>query len=223
MSSDVENMETRAEAWERRAALRNKVDFTMMYMAHDAFTRDLDRLSLAAWDGVVLEPPARRTWDLFSRMLEVHHKTEDAALWPRLREAVSADGDAAIIDAMEAEHAAIDPLLRAITAAFDARRGEAIAASLSELTGQLGAHMRHEEDEALPLVERTLGDEGWEAFGREAHRQTGMRDVATILPWLLDEAPEAGARTILEGMPAPVRLAFRYRWQPRYHKMALLR
>ena len=41
-------IETRAEAWERRAGLRGAVDFTMMYVGHDAFCRDLDRLTAAA-------------------------------------------------------------------------------------------------------------------------------------------------------------------------------
>jgi len=35
------DIETAAETRERRAALAGDVDFTMMYVAHDAFNRDL--------------------------------------------------------------------------------------------------------------------------------------------------------------------------------------
>ena len=37
--------ETRTEAWKRRAALAGEVDFTMMYIAHDAFNRDFTQLT----------------------------------------------------------------------------------------------------------------------------------------------------------------------------------
>ena len=36
--------ESRADAWTRRQSLTGSVDFTMMYVAHDAFNRDLERL-----------------------------------------------------------------------------------------------------------------------------------------------------------------------------------
>ena len=45
----------------------------------------------------------------------VHHQVEDDALWPALRATVAAHPDQlALVDALEEEHAVIDPLLRAV-------------------------------------------------------------------------------------------------------------
>jgi hypothetical protein len=48
--------ETRTEARKRRAAFAGEVDFTMMYVAHNAFNRDLARLIIAADAGKALSP-----------------------------------------------------------------------------------------------------------------------------------------------------------------------
>ena len=40
----MNHTETTSAAWLRRDGLRGEVDFTMMYVAHDAFSRDLSRL-----------------------------------------------------------------------------------------------------------------------------------------------------------------------------------
>ena len=76
--------EPRADAWKRRAALAGTVDFTMMYVAHDAFNRDLERLVRASESGQALSPAAYRTWTAFCHQLHTHHGAENTALWPRL-------------------------------------------------------------------------------------------------------------------------------------------
>ena len=43
--------ESKADAWRRRQSLTGSVDFTMMYVAHDAFNRDLERLIGASQTG----------------------------------------------------------------------------------------------------------------------------------------------------------------------------
>ena len=48
--------------------------------------------------------------------------------------------------------------------------------SVQTLGESLGYHnMRHEENEALPLVETFLGPEGWAAFGRAIRKTQGLR------------------------------------------------
>lgn len=215
--------ETRAEAWDRRARVRREIDFTMMYVGHDAFCRDLDRLLDAAASGRILSVEARGTWALFAQMLHVHHGAEDIALWPRLRAAVSSSEDIALLDAMEREHAAIDPLLDATTAAFAQDHADEVTAGIEELSTGLRAHMLHEENEALPLLERTLGAPGWSAFGVEARKQTGVRGASRMLPWVLDDAPPAAARSVLAMMPGPLRIVYKHLWAPSYDRSALLR
>ena len=61
-------------------------------------------------------------WDLFALLLHDHHHKEDDYVWPLLREAGRSAGDdeaAAVLDAMEAEHATIDPLLAAVRERLD--------------------------------------------------------------------------------------------------------
>lgn len=215
-------IETRAQAWRRRDAKRGDVDFTMMYVGHDAFSRDLERLVAAAERGEVLSPPARGTWELFSRMLQVHHGAEDVALWPALHAAVDTTEDAAILDAMEAEHAAIDPLLDAVTAGFAQGRAADVAHGIHELRGRLSAHLVHEEDDALPLLERTFGQPGWAAFGEEIRREFGMKEMARMLPWLLDDAREPAAETVLGLVPGPIRVLHRTVWAPAYRRAVVL-
>jgi hypothetical protein len=214
--------ETRADAWKRREALRGRLDFTMMYVGHDAFCRDVDRLLAAAECGAILTPEARGTWELFSRMLHVHHTAEDVSLWPRLETAVSDPLDLATLEAMKLEHASLDPLLNAITVAFADGRGDDISRDLDLLSRGLRAHMRHEEDAALPLLERTLGQPGWVAFGEQMRRRLGMRDMSRMLPWLLDEASESSASTVLGMVPTPVRVLNRHLWSACYRRTQIL-
>ena len=57
--------ETRIEAWKRRAALAGEVDFTMMYIAHDAFNRDMARLiysAITSLDGYIEDDEGKFDW-----------------------------------------------------------------------------------------------------------------------------------------------------------------
>ena len=76
-----------------------------MYAAHDAFHRDLRCLTAAAEAGRSADPAVRTSWATFKNHLHVHHTAEDTSFWPPLRQKVTRPGDAAVLDAMEAEHA----------------------------------------------------------------------------------------------------------------------
>lgn len=210
--------ETPAEALRRRARLRGSVDFTMMYVAHDAFNRDVAHLTGAAARGHGFTSAAVATWRMFSRQLHTHHTAEDAALWPRLaRVAVGDETD--ILASMEAEHAAIDPRLERIDAAINDRHSPDLLAELQALGADLSGHMKHEEEAALPMLERRLGAAGWEAFTAEIRQRVGgIKGGAQYLPWVLDGAAPATRRTVLRTLPPPARLLLRAVWEPRYHR-----
>ncbi|MGF7238556.1 MAG: hemerythrin domain-containing protein [Frankia sp.] len=194
------------------------VDFTMMYVAHAAFTRDLRRLSLTAGLGEAAAPSARARWARFIRQLHLHHRTEDAALWPLLRKAPLTPGEVAVLDAMEAEHASIDPLLAQVEDALDVVDAAGLRAGVRDLTAHLTTHMRHEEEAALPLVKSHLGPDGWAMFGAAIRKEQGMRGAAEFFPWLLDDAPEHDRAAVLGMLPPPVRMLYRLVWAPRYRK-----
>lgn len=201
-----------------RRVLDSDVDFSMMYFAHDAFARDLDRMTTAVERGVISAPSTAARWALFAKQLHIHHTAEDVSLWPSLRAAVSTSDEVAVLDAMEDEHAELEPQLAAVEAALADRQALAAAARVRELATSLGAHMRHEENAALPLVATYLGTAGWEAFGRDIRKTQGLRGAAVYLPWLLDGAPDTTSAKVLGLLPPPVRLLYRRVWVPRYRK-----
>lgn len=219
MTNHSQTIETRSEASARRTKLRGDVDFTMMYVAHDAFNRDLARLLQAAEAGRHTSQEAVATWQLFERQLHTHHTAEDKALWPLLRDAAAGPDDHAVLDAMEAEHASLDPLLKRIDEAITAGDATTADDGLQQLAIGLGAHMIHEEAEALPLLEARLGKTGWDAFGDEIRDSLGgMKGAAEYLPWVLDGASDDVRKKVLGLLPAPARLIFRRSWEPRYRK-----
>ena len=214
--------ETHADARKRRAALTGTVDFTMMYVAHDAFNRDLERLVRASEEGDGLSPAAIATWRSFSKQLHTHHGAEDAALWPRLYAAVTDADEIQILADMEAEHGSLDPRLEQIDAAIKARDAAALDAELKALAQGLSEHMIHEEQAALPLLERRTGKAGWDSFTTEIRgQQGGLKGAAEYLPWVLDGATDETKTQVLSLLPPPARLLYR-RWEKKYRSSGRL-
>ena len=211
--------ETTAEAWRRRTTRPRAVDFTMMYVAHDAFNRDLGRLLRAARAGQAHSPEAQATWAMSSRQLHTHHTAEDTSLWPRVR-AVDLDAeDLAVLDAMEEEHGRLDPLLERIDAAIGRADPSALVGDLGDLSTLLAGHMRHEEEAALPVVERRIGAAGWAAFGQDVRAaQGGLKAGRQYLTWVLDGVAEPARSAVLGVLPPPVRLLLRRVWEPAYRR-----
>lgn len=197
------------------------IDFTLMYVTHDAFRRDLSRLRRAAADGRTDSVGVRFGWDNFKRQLHVHHTCEDEALWPRVEAASAGRADAAgILNAMAAEHAQLDPLLQTVDAALAQRSGDSaeLSAAVAELQAALADHMKHEEDAGLPLIQEVLSPKDWAAFGRAIARKQKLSGAAVYVPWVIDGADERQRAAFFTAMPAPVKVLNRLVWGPRYHK-----
>ena len=81
------------------------IDFTMMYLTHDALRRDLGRLTTAAAAGTARSPAVRAGWENFTAQLHLHHTsrttTSGHAVPSRRRPADAV----ALLHEMEAEHA----------------------------------------------------------------------------------------------------------------------
>ena len=66
---------------------------------------------------------------MFKRQLHLHHTGEDRHIWPRLGERLAHSESAmSTLQAMEEEHARVDPLLDAVDAAFADPAGDRLAA-----------------------------------------------------------------------------------------------
>jgi hemerythrin-like domain-containing protein len=154
----------------------------MMYATHDAFRRDLERLTAAAAAGTADTPAVRAGWENFKTQLLLHHSVEDSDLWPRVQHAVAdRPGDLALLAEMEAEHAQIDPLLAGVDAALSGRAAN-LTRPAQELSSALGAHLTHEEENALPLIQSVLTRADWRAFAGQMRRRQGVKGAAIYIP-----------------------------------------
>ncbi|MDF1606305.1 hemerythrin domain-containing protein [Nocardioides sp. YIM 152315] len=198
-------MSTTNSTWPRQlrlpgqvAAAEGPIDMRMMYVMHHAFRRDLDLFAAA----VRATPGADRStwalladrWELFAEVLHEHHTVEDAGIWPALTRLGTA-ADVAVLDAMEAEHGEIDPLLDGCATGFrrlaqgSGQRGDedaraALAVRVSAARESLRRHLAHEETEAIAIVQRLLTAEDWARI-EEEHAGTDVRlsQVVRIVPW----------------------------------------
>jgi hypothetical protein len=82
------------------------------------------------------------------------------------------------------------------------------------LASALSGPLKHEVDEALPLIEATVTQQ-WRHFG-EVHGSRIGPDAPRLIPWLLDGADEHAVATMLARLPEPVRAAYWDQWQPAY-------
>jgi hemerythrin-like domain-containing protein len=202
-----------------------KLDMTMMLTIHDAFRRELDRIAKVA-DDVDDDPrTVMRTalgWKLFKTYLGIHHTTEDATVWGLMEQRLADAPDVALLHAMEAEHAAIDPLLTGIDAALaDPEHGsERLGGLIGELNTGLRAHLKHEEAEGLSLVDSTLTQEEWANFAAVHLKKVG-EDVGTYMPWLLDNASEEWVETVLNRLPPFGRVKYEGEWKAAYDQLSL--
>lgn len=197
------------------------IDLTVMYAAHDAFRRDLERLGKAAADGTAGTPAVRAGWANFTRQLHIHHTAEDSDLWPRVeRRAEGRPRDIALLADMAAEHAGLDPLLTDVERALRDESAE-LGSLVHALATTLDEHLAHEERSALPLIQEVLTPEDWGAFTGRIRKTQGLRGAAVFVPWIVDGVAPADRATFLGALPPPVRVLNRLFWEPGYRRKGL--
>jgi len=197
-------------------------DLTIMLAAHDAFRRDLTRLARAAATADLSDPARVQSvaagWELLKRELHLHHTAEDQIIWPVLRPRLAHSEHAlSVLDAMEAEHDLIDPLLAAVDTAFNVAPDQ-LAGAIDALATTLTGHLAHEERDGLPLIGVALTAAEWRAAGRAIARKNGLSAGSEMFAWMLDGAGRDQATATLGSLPPPLRLLYRARWKPRYEK-----
>ncbi|WP_111766495.1 hemerythrin domain-containing protein [Nakamurella deserti] len=119
----------------------------------------------------------RRHYDMVSSSLDRHHGYEDEHIWPTIVE--RAPADAALAHRMETQHARVAQHLAALPTAWDAFQddpqpatGEPLADRLDALCAALNEHLDDEEQHLLPLLQRYLSVEEWNAFSTYATKAT---------------------------------------------------
>lgn len=207
------------------AAPEGPIDMIGMYMMHFAFRRDLDAFvrvvpatpvaDRAAWKALA------ERWEFFGFMLHHHHSAEDDTLWPPLLEAVDAAGETdarRVLDDMEAEHGAIDPLLEACRAGFrrlaevaDPDAQAALEVRLVAARRTLDHHLGHEESDAIPLIQRHIEPAAqWPAIEKAISSGYPARYQLRILGWVMYRTPAQGREALFRQPGAGV---FRLPWK----------
>jgi hypothetical protein len=205
----------------KEQTMEYKLDMSMMFAMHDALRRELGQVGRVASrrdDDPATLLRAALGWELFKKFLTVHHQSEDDALWPPLRARVAAHPDrVALADALEAEHAVIEPLLAAIdAAAADLDYGyQRFGDIIDELSAKLTAHLAHEEADGLPLIDASLTPAEWQHFA-QVHGERNLPDAPRYMPWLLAEARPEIRNAVLGKFPPPLLAAYREQWAPAY-------
>jgi iron-sulfur cluster repair protein YtfE (RIC family) len=190
-------------------------DQSGMYVMHHAFRRDLARFVEAARRTPVEEAEVWRAlekrWLAFDDVLHHHHQIEDSAFWPPLLAHADAAGggeDRATLEAMEAEHAVIDPALQRCRDALaqmvshpceDHRN--ALDVRLTSTREALLQHLHHEETIALPLLQRTMTRTEYAAAEAAAQKGYPLRSMGFLIPWVLHELPEEGVARVAPSAP----------------------
>lgn len=196
------------------------VDLTMMYAFHDGLRRDAVIIAKSA--AVTGDDPARLSathfgWDLFKRLLTVHHEAEDDILWPRLT-GLLGGGDVEMLEAMEAEHGRIDVLIAAIDRALADEQGghPGLGDAVDAFVTELNAHLTHEEKEALPLIDAKLPPADWAKFAESQRDRIGRGLAPSYVPWILDGAAPERVEQLLKIFPPPVVGQYRGGWKEQY-------
>ena len=171
------------------------IEFTAMEVFHHALRRDLAALE-ADFD--------RDRWRNFRFQLHFHHTSEDLLLWPVVRAKITDPADQELLDTMEAEHAQIEPLLAAVEEELTA--GQARPARFAALVAAVTGHLTHEEQAALPMMDRLITQQEWNGFVDGTRKLDGdlAQNPAFFLPWLIDGAPDELRRRVLANLPPPV-------------------
>jgi iron-sulfur cluster repair protein YtfE (RIC family) len=203
--------------------------FTIVYLIHEAFRRDLGRLSAAVRASGVNRPRAQQLaahWEFVNDQLHHHHLVEDASLWPLVRPKLSGrDDELAVLAEMEAQHVTLLPRCAAINEGFaafakepDDQAGGRLADNLYALRTELATHLDDEESRGFPVIDEALSAEEFESFGKATAKAIGMRGSARFFPWIFDGAAAVERTAVLSMPPPPVRVLCARVWEPRYEK-----
>ena len=182
-------------------------DMRPMYLAHHAFRRDLTRFESAVRNTPVGEADVwaalARRWTIFSTVLHHHHTIEDVTIWPAVANRADASGTE-LLAAMEAEHDLIDPALEGCAKGFAAMtthpcadHRNALDVHVTTARQLLVDHLRHEETEAIPLIQKLMTADEYAATEEYAGRGISPRQILVLVLWVLEGlSPELREREL---------------------------
>jgi hypothetical protein len=195
-----------------------ELDMSGFLIAHAGMRQEFGLLARVAAQPLDADR-ARLVEEQLAMVLEVlhhHHTAEDDTIWPTL--VARAPSAAPDLDALEADHARLDPL---IAAAGDTTRPlPERAPVLAELHELINAHLDREEATAVPLIRAHMTVAEWDALAERAAAETSRRAVPRVYGWFASAADDELRAAALAGVPALARVLFRLFWWPSYQRRA---
>ncbi|MBD0863919.1 hemerythrin domain-containing protein [Gordonia sp. zg691] len=198
------------------AAPQGPIDPFMMYVMHHGFRRDLADFAASVPvtpvdDAGTWRALAQR-WTMFAHALHHHHSGEDLELWPLLLERCDST-EQLVLQAMEAEHDQIDPLLEECEAGFtrmaagaDDQARAGLAEALRRAQTVLGDHLAHEENDAIAIVQRRISMADWQEFEEKMAKSLGLRETIRSGPLMTKGLTGADRDEVFTRMPTILRL-----------------
>jgi len=208
------------EVYPKELAMRKtetEPNLTGFLLAHSAMRQEFGMLAEVAGQPLD-ERRAALFEDQVAMVLEVlhhHHTAEDDTIWPALRKRHPTAR--AGLDELEADHDAIDPLIRAAGDRNLPLAGR--AAVLRDLHERINLHLDREEAVAVPLISKHITVTEWDALGKRAVKETGRR-IPDVYGWYASAVDEPRVAEALRTVPVPIRILFRLAWQPAYRRRA---
>jgi hemerythrin-like domain-containing protein len=188
--------------------LDGPADTRMMGIVHSALRRDLERSRIVLTAGTV--PDARRralaehlVWMM--DFLHHHHEGEDSGLYPLVRAKDAKLG--AILDSMNSEHEAIVPAMDEVKVAArswaqDPTIAPRVLAAIEGLDVVLGPHLKHEEEEMMPLVETVVTQREWHEWDQATNvGPKSNKQLAFEGHWLIDNTTVRDRSTVVHLVP----------------------
>lgn len=206
--------------------LRNVAEMNMNEIIHTAVRRDLARFesALRAFpDGDRARAhQLRRAWVTLDRQLHHHHESEDAYVWPYVRDLGVVDP--ALLDAMESEHRAMGAGLDAVSEALaglttepTADRAAAAADTVAESARVTDAHLVHEEQDVMPIIVDREQTPEWKAVERNL-RKGGPAMAGELFAWLADGGDPRALASLRATVPPPVQFVLSRFFGRAYHR-----
>jgi hemerythrin-like domain-containing protein len=153
--------------------------------------------------------------------LHLHHKVEDAELWPLVDARVKTSAE--LTARMEAQHGQLAELIAEAEQLLpvwetSADNSEQLARVFEALHTCLVAHLAAEENEILPLVAEHVTAAEWAQLAEHARQEMRLSEVPLLFGAALEECDTTDRAVLLASLPLPLRLLTKPVIEPVYRR-----
>jgi hemerythrin-like domain-containing protein len=209
----------------RSQAVQRDVHEVMNTVLHDALRRDIRRIAETLRGPVSVERRLALVGYLRFMLdrLHHHHTAEDDVIWPRVIRRRPELTD--LRNQMESEHGRLGWVVERLVAAANAwetdgasARKEAVRVAVIDLGTVLDPHLRHEEEEAMPVICQALTKRDWRRIDRRLHPLSLPSNMAENILWMLDDLDPQRTAAVQSLLPKWLWRLLRPRFEAGYRR-----